>query len=561
MEGALQALVRANAFGFTYNPDGQPLTLTRPNGVTGTTAYDAVGRPSTITYKNGTGNAYTYDASGNRTSASDASGTESYSFDTVGRLTGVSYPDGTSLAFGYDAAGNRTSMTAGASTTNYTYDAASELTSAGSTSYTYDPAGNRVSEGSASFTYDDFGYLATATSGAASIAYQTNGDGLRVIATTAGNTSTYTWDQAAALPELLSDGTTGYLSAGATVLAETGASSTSYTLTDALGSVRSLTDASGSTTASSSYDVFGSTRSSSGSIGSLGYTGALSDASGLTYLQARSLDPSTGTMLSRDPMTPGGPGVTGYNPYPYASQNPVTYTDPSGRDAGLAGLAVNLKTVAIRTIPTMSAFGLAVAVWLTLDGILLGCVLTRSCDVAFPPVAWRPGVPNIPLPNLGLPDLGQLMADLKQLAKAGLGALTGAIAALLAKGLRVMVADSNVFMDIMEPAAEIARDALLVDPRNILLAPFSAISEVFPIPTQLARLARAIPIPDAPLSATQLASLTTGLFNDNDARIVETACVLHVPVATANIRMVAQVRDYPPRAARWSSCISFVTLP
>jgi RHS repeat-associated protein len=262
----------------------------------------------------------------------------------------VSYPDGTSIGFGYDAAGNRTSMTAGASTTNYTYDAASELTSAGSTSYIYDPAGNRVSAGSASFTYDDFGYLATATSGAASIAYQTNGDGLRVSATTAGNTSTYTWDQAAALPELLSDGTTGYLSAGATVLAETGASSTSYTLTDVLGSVRSLTDGSGSVSSSASYDVFGSVRGSSGSIGSLGYTGAMSDASGLTYLQARSLDPATGTFTSRDPMTPGGPGITGYNPYPYAGQNPTTFTDPSGR---MAFETSALQLPSIRSVPWM----------------------------------------------------------------------------------------------------------------------------------------------------------------------------------------------------------------
>jgi RHS repeat-associated protein len=327
-------------FGFTYNADGQPLTLTRPNGVTSTTAYDGVGRPASLTYKNASGTtlaayAYTYDASGNRTSATDSAGTESYSFDTVGRLIGVSYPDGTSIAFGYDAAGNRTSLTSGSTTTSYTYDDASELTSAGSTHYTYDPAGNRTSAGSASFTYDDFGYLASATSGAATIAYQTNGDGLRVSATADGKTATYTWDEASALPELLSDGTTGYLSGSATVLAETSASSTSYPLADALGSVRSLTDGSGSVSSSVSYDVFGSVRNSSGSIGSLGYTGALSDASGLTYLQARSLDSSTGTLTSRDPMTPGAPGITGFNLYAYAGQNPSPTGTPA--DASPAG--------------------------------------------------------------------------------------------------------------------------------------------------------------------------------------------------------------------------------
>ncbi len=150
-------------------------------------------------------------------------------------------------------------------------------------------------------------------------------------ATSGSNTSTYTWDEAAALPSLLSDGTSGYLSADTTLLAETSASANAYPLTDALGSVRAQTDSSGSITASASYDVFGSVRSSTGSVGSLAYTGALSDSSGLTYLQARELDPVTGTFASRDSLTPGGSGITGYNPYAYAGQNPTTYTDPSGR--------------------------------------------------------------------------------------------------------------------------------------------------------------------------------------------------------------------------------------
>ncbi|MGD0247933.1 MAG: RHS repeat-associated core domain-containing protein, partial [Candidatus Limnocylindrales bacterium] len=245
----------------------------------------------------------------------------------------VTYTDGTSVSFTYDAAGNRISMTAGGSTTPYTYDAAGQLKTAGSTDYTYDAAGNRLTAGSSSFTYDDFGNLASQTSGATTIAYQTNGSGLRVSATSGSTTSAYTWDAAAALPSLLSDGTADYLSADTTLLAETSASANAYPLTDALGSVRAQTDGTGTVTASASYGVYGDVRSTSGSIGSLGYTGALSDSSGLVYLQARSLDPTTGTFTSRDSLTPGGRGVTGYNPYAYAAQNPTTYTDPSGRFA------------------------------------------------------------------------------------------------------------------------------------------------------------------------------------------------------------------------------------
>jgi len=223
-------------------------------------------------------------------------------------------------------------MTSGGSTTAYSYDAAGQLKTAGSTSYAYDPAGNRISAGTSSFTYDDFGNLASATAGATTIAYRTNGSGLRVSATGGGVTTTYSWDAAAALPALLSDGTNSYLSADSTLLAETSSSANAYPLTDAQGSVRAQTDSAGSLTASATYGVSGDVRSSAGSIGSLGYTGALTDSSGLVYLNARSLDPTTGTFTSRDPMTPGGSGVTGFNPYAYAGQNPTTYTDPSGRD-------------------------------------------------------------------------------------------------------------------------------------------------------------------------------------------------------------------------------------
>jgi RHS repeat-associated protein len=306
--------------------------------------------------------AYSLDAAGNRTGVTDASGaSESYTLDQVGRLTSVTYADGTSLGFTYDPAGNRTSLTTAGTTTNYTYDAAGQLTAAGSTDFTYDPAGNRTSAGSTSYTWDDFGNLASATSGATTIAYESNGSGLRVSATSGSTTSTYSWDEAAALPALLSDGTNGYLSADTTLLAETSASANAYPLTDALGSVRAQTDGTGTVTASASYDVYGSVRSSTGSVGSLAYTGALSDSSGLTYLQARELDGSTGTMLSRDPLTPGGPGITGYNPYAYAAQNPTTYTDPSGREVGVAGrtlhYAVNLGNV----VWTAARIGLWVA--------------------------------------------------------------------------------------------------------------------------------------------------------------------------------------------------------
>jgi RHS repeat-associated protein len=335
-------------FIFTYNPDGQLTTLARPNGVTSTSGYDAAGRQTSLSYKTASGSviagyAYTLDSVGNRTGATDASGkSESYVLDAAGRLTSVTHGDGSKVSFGYDAAGNRASMTSGGSTTAYVYNAASELTSAGGTTYTYDPAGNRLTAGSTSYTWDAFGNLASQTGDATSVSYQTNGAGLRIRATSAdGSTADYTWDAASALPALLSDGTDGYLSADSKLLAESSDTASSYPITDALGSVRSLTDNSGAITASAEYGAYGDIRSSSGSIGSLSYTGALTGSANSIYLNARSLDTATGTMLSRDPLNPGGPGVTGFNPYPYAAQNPTTDTDPSGRLAAEYGDQLN----------------------------------------------------------------------------------------------------------------------------------------------------------------------------------------------------------------------------
>jgi RHS repeat-associated protein len=326
-------------------------------------------------------------------------GTESYQLDAAGRLTSVAYADGTTIDFTYDPAGNRTGMTSGGTTTTYTYDAASQLTSAGSISYAYDPAGNRIAAGSASFGYDDFGNLASASAGATAISYASNGDGLRVSATSGGSTASYLWDQAAGLPSLLSDGTSGFLSADATLLAETSASGSAYPITDALGSVRALTDSSGSLGASASYDVFGSVRSSSGSLGSLGYTGALSDSSGLVYLQARSLDPISGTFTSRDPLTPGGPGTTGVNPYAYAALNPTTYTDPSGREALAEHGGTN--TIGQVSRPSAQAAILGMAGMLLRVGLRLAFVLSlitgESCLLGGPcllPRPWDDGIPQ-----------------------------------------------------------------------------------------------------------------------------------------------------------------------
>jgi RHS repeat-associated protein len=64
-----------------------------------------------------------------------------------------------------------------------------------------------------------------------------------------------------------------------------------------------------------------------------GFTGEQRDGeTGLVYLRARMYDPQTGRFLQRDWLAKSAPGISGWNRYAYAANNPVNLTDPGGLD-------------------------------------------------------------------------------------------------------------------------------------------------------------------------------------------------------------------------------------
>jgi RHS repeat-associated protein len=142
--------------------------------------------------------------------------------------------------------------------------------------------------------------------------YDYDGDGVRVPQATADTTTDFLWDREADLPLLVDDGTSASLH-GDGLLAEIDADGTTrWPLADALGSLRGLTDATGSVTGTSDYAVFGATRTHTGTPSAFGFTGELTDiASGLVHLRARDLDPLTGRFLSTDIVQPNAPGTQG----------------------------------------------------------------------------------------------------------------------------------------------------------------------------------------------------------------------------------------------------------
>ena len=81
-------------------------------------------------------------------------------------------------------------------------------------------------------------------------------------------------------------------------MAQYGASGAAYYLSDALGSVRQLMNASGEVTLAKNYEPYGEVLSSAGGVSTTyGYTGEFTDASGLIYLRARYLAPGAGRFL------------------------------------------------------------------------------------------------------------------------------------------------------------------------------------------------------------------------------------------------------------------------
>lgn len=144
------------------------------------------------------------------------------------------------------------------------------------------------------------------------------------------------WDRNAEVPTILDDGDATYVHGPGGLATTHDGSEASYPLTDALASVRALTDAAGVVTGRTSYRPFGGVRTATGDQAAFGFTGEVHDRSGLVYLRARHLEPGTGRFLSVDPVRPGGPGAAGYNPYAYVAGNPTTWTDPTGREAAVS---------------------------------------------------------------------------------------------------------------------------------------------------------------------------------------------------------------------------------
>jgi RHS repeat-associated protein len=284
--------------------------------------------------------AYAYNPVGNRTSLTDKRGSQAFGYDTLDRLTSASHPLlATPQAFAYDAVGNRTT---GGSVVN----AGNQLTADATHSYQYDENGNLtrktlLATGNFSqYTYDAENRLTKVEEFAAgnptpmfTSTYRYDGLGRRIEKVANGQTKRYVYDGEDILLEY--DGA-NVLQARYThgpgidePIAVTKGSNTFFYHQDGLGTVTDLTDSTGATAKSYSYDAYGNIVDQTGTVEQpYTYTGRELDAeSGLYYYRARYYDPTSGRFLQKDPIGFSGGDLTLYK---YVGNNPVRWVDPLG---------------------------------------------------------------------------------------------------------------------------------------------------------------------------------------------------------------------------------------
>jgi len=334
-------------FQFAYDQAGRRTSIAYPNGVKGTLKYDSQNRVVGVNYVDAEGNAvagwnYRYDAAGNPVEVVDAEGqTVHYAYDPSGQITEEKPSDGSVVKYTYQAGGNRAARETDGESAVYEYDGADRLLKAGDETLAYDENGNLIErkgpEGVTRYEYDVEDRLVQVTpSNGESFRYGYSPTGERIWREDSKGRTWYVTDGVnlvAELDENLAPQAT-YLH-GLDVdrpLAMSQADEDYFLHADSLGSIRTLTDESGSPAASYAYDAFGRIEKCHGSVECpLAFTGREFDRSaGLYYYRSRYYDPDLGRFLTADTLRGTQADPLSLNRYAYVNNAPTRLVDPMG---------------------------------------------------------------------------------------------------------------------------------------------------------------------------------------------------------------------------------------
>ncbi|MEZ4399165.1 MAG: FG-GAP-like repeat-containing protein [Kofleriaceae bacterium] len=249
--------------------------------------YDPLGRLTAAdnTADDTLDEAFTYDPLGARLSARRGAATTAYQYPAAGAARPHAPTTVGGVTVRYDANGNRLGIGPGATAS---YDATNRLVDDGTTTYAYDAEGTRVRAGSKVFVRELF-----EADGASSSRYYY-----------LGRERVARRDQAGAV---------------------------AYYHGDSIGTVRTLTSATGAVAGTKLGFAFGELVATTGVADPFGIAGQRQDASGLYHMGARMMDPALGQFTQPDPSGAPDPArPQSLNRYTYAANNPIRLSDPTG---------------------------------------------------------------------------------------------------------------------------------------------------------------------------------------------------------------------------------------
>jgi RHS repeat-associated protein len=360
---------------YTFDTAGRLVGLTSTDGLAATVAYDGFGQRALVTSGNGRSDGYYYeptgeigriefsgpagpswidylrDAAGNPTTVGEAitgmPATLNITYDSMGRPTAVNALGNAARSelFSYDRDGN---MLTTAPFVPGSVDAADQLLRAPGSDLLYDAQGNLdqcIDQSNGARTeslhdpsnrligirqYDSSGGLVRQVD----YVYDALGRRIKIAD---GDTATYhvfAFDNVIATVQrdgVHPEQTTHYLVGPGMddVFGATVNGAVRYLHRDALGSVRLVSDASGSVVAMQAYSLFGRTVAVTGTNDTgLGFTARPADpVTGMIDLRARSYDPALGRFDARDP---NSTLAEGGSLYAYAGNHPLRAVDPTG---------------------------------------------------------------------------------------------------------------------------------------------------------------------------------------------------------------------------------------
>jgi RHS repeat-associated protein len=210
------------------------------------------------------------------------------------------------------------------------------------TSYDYDNNGNTIAKAvgnqQTTYTWNDENRLVGVDTGdGKAIGYTYNTNGIRVSSTVDGVTTQYLVDSNRDYAQVLEEYVDGVRSVsyvyGQDLISQERSSVTAFYLVDGLGSTTALTNENGNVTDTYSYQAFGEVDKQTGETNnSYRFAGELFDEeTGEYYLRDRYYDSETGRFTRKDTYEGRQGEPLTLHKYMYAHNNPVTYTDPTGK--------------------------------------------------------------------------------------------------------------------------------------------------------------------------------------------------------------------------------------